>query len=236
MVKGHEDEIFDMLFNKDELTWQTIIYDLVKTEQMDPWSINVTLISKKFLEMLKKMQEMDFRISGKMVLAASLLLKIKSDKLLKEDIVALDNLIAGTDEEVYDDVEEIESEEEIEKPLLSPRSPQPRKRKISVYELVDALEKALEGEQRRIHNNPREVQVLIPEKPVDMVQVIKNLHMKIGDIFKKRKKITFTQLMPSPAKEDKIITFLPLLHLETQRVIDMCQREHFGEIEVRLKS
>ena len=35
------------------------------------------------------------------------------------------------------------------KPQIYPRTPQPRKRKVSVFDLVQALEKALEVENRR---------------------------------------------------------------------------------------
>jgi len=48
-------------------------------------------------------------------------------------------------------------------------------------------------------------------------------------------KLTFTQLLPpSGTKEDKIYTFIPLLHLTTQRKVDLSQKEHFGEIEIML--
>ena len=31
-----QDKIFDIIFDKNEITWQTMLYELVKTEQMDP--------------------------------------------------------------------------------------------------------------------------------------------------------------------------------------------------------
>ena len=36
-----QDKLYEMLINEDEITWQSIIYDLIKTEQMDPWDINI---------------------------------------------------------------------------------------------------------------------------------------------------------------------------------------------------
>ena len=47
-------------------------------------------------------------------------------------------------------------------------------------------------------------------------------------------KLTFIKLTPSESKQDKVYTFIPLLHLTNQRKIDMTQYQHFGEIEVKL--
>ena len=49
-------------------------------------------------------------------------------------------------------------------------------------------------------------------------------------------KLTFSQLVPSQEKEDKVFTLIPLLHLTTQRKIDLDQEEHFGEINIILNT
>ena len=50
-------------------------------------------------------------------------------------------------------------------------------------------------------------------------------------------KLSFSKLLPPRAKkEDKVFTFIPLLHLTNQRKIDLEQREHFGDIEVFLRT
>jgi len=238
----NEDRIFSLLFKEDELTWQTIIYDLVKTEQMDPWDINISLIADKFITMLHKMKEFDFRISGKMILAAALLLKIKSDKLMKEDITALDNLINTTDEplefiEELQDFAGIFTNQREEQPPLIPRTPQPRQRKVSVYDLVEALEKALTIETKRQYQRRNNAPTIKPpEKGKDMTLLINDMYKKIRKLFSPRKTITFDQLIPSNTKEDKVYTFIPLLHLDTQRKIDLIQKEHFGTITVKLNT
>ena len=84
--KQHHETILDLLTEKDEVTWQSMIYDLVRTEQMDPWDIDVSKLTKVYIETLKKLQQINFRITGKVVLAAALLLKIKSSRLVGRDI------------------------------------------------------------------------------------------------------------------------------------------------------
>lgn len=237
IAQNNEDRIFSILFQEDELTWQTIIYDLVKKEAMDPWNINISVIADKFLKMLNKMKEMDFRIGGKMVLAAATLVKLKSDKLMKEDIVALDALLHQGEEEFLDNLDEIEEMMERPKnPTLVPRTPQPRQRKVSVYDLVEALEKALATETRKQFRQQTSTgpEVKAPPKSTDMTQIINSLHDKIKKKFSISKTITFDQLIPSDTKEDKVYTFIPLLHLDNQRRIELLQKEHFGNINIKV--
>ena len=105
----HHDQVLEIIFDKDDITWQSMLYELVRTEQMDPWDIDVSLLAQRFLEMLKTLKETDFRVSGKIILAAAILLKLKSSRLLNEDISNLDRLFAQTDEEeegLLDDLKE----------------------------------------------------------------------------------------------------------------------------------
>ena len=96
--------------DEDEVTWQTILYNLVKKEGMDPWDVNVSQLAQKFLKTVKEMQETDFRLSGKVVLAAAILLKMKSVRFVEEDLLELDRIIASTEEmsqdEFYEELEQ----------------------------------------------------------------------------------------------------------------------------------
>lgn len=238
----HHEQILQILSNKDEITWQSIIYDLVKSEQMDPWDVDVSLLTKMYIETLKKLKELDMSLSGKVVLASALLLKIKSKRLLKEDIENLDNLLSGRDEDALYE-EESAAEPEGQRPSkpdslsLIPKTPQPRKRKVSVFELVDALRLALDTDRKRI-NRVRPVEMEVPEKTWDISQAMKNVYNNIVSFFTggSQGKLTFSHLTPSREKKDMILTFLPLLHLANQRKVDLIQEEPFGEIEVRLNS
>jgi segregation and condensation protein A len=241
--EGPQDRIFSILFKEDELTWQNIIYDHVRVEGMNPWDIDISEIAHKFLGLLKKLREMDFRISGKVVLASALLLKLKSDRLLEDDIAAFDNLMSSVDDpgELLDELALDDSgpkREKILAPGLMPRTPQPRKRKVSVYDLIGALEKALEVEWRRpVYVEPK-VKIRMPEKFVDMGELIQDVFHKVEAYYgepAKPSRLTFSQLIPSDSKEDKVYTFIPLLHLENQRKVDMYQEIHFGEIEIDMR-
>lgn len=232
--KENHEKIFSILFNEDEITWKDIIYNLIKTEQMNPWDINVVLIAEKFLKTLEEMKKLDFRISGKIILAAAFLLKIKSDKLLTEDLAFFDDLINDNPEEFLD---ELEAPQEFiaDTPTLSIKTPQPRKRKVSVYDLVEALEKALEtGVKRSIKNHYIKKPQLKIEKKKDISVVITEVYEKIKETLKNVENVTFSQLTPGEDRHDKVFTFIPLLYLEAQKKIFLNQLEHFGEINIDL--
>jgi len=238
--KEPHEQVFDMLFNKDEVTWQAILQETVKSEQMNPWDINISSLTKKYIEMIKQLKELDFRVSGKVLLAAAILLKIKSNKLVGEDIEYLDRLIHEQDEEEllnFEEDLEPRAEEDMPKNLI-PRTPQPRKRKVSIYDLMGALEKALEVKRRRVLKSIPPMNVEIPKKNRDISDIIKEIYGKIKVFFweNKKNRLTFSKLIPEGAtKEDKIYTFVPLLHLTNQRKVDLFQQQHFGEIDILLK-
>jgi len=232
------ERIFQLLYEQDEVTWQSLLYELVKKEQMNPWDVDITALTKRYIETIKELKELDFRISGKVLLAAAILLKIKSNRLLNEDLSELDRLLTQEEELIDElDLEQPQRVNEEKHPII-PKTPQPRKRKVSVFDLVKALEKALEVKQRRVLNSIPPMDVKIPERKKDISQIIKEVYGKIKVFFSinSQKSLTFSQLVPSKTKEDKIFTFIPLLHLTTQGRVTLNQEQHFGEIEIILKS
>ena len=235
----HE-RIFNIILSKaDEITWQSILYELVKTEQMDPWDIDVGTMTQKYIDMLRTLKEHDFRISGKVLLAAAILLKMKSTKLVGEDLTELDKLLIGIEEEVeelgFDETSSIPKIGDI--PALIPRTPQPRKRKVSIFDLVDALERALEVKKRRLLNSIPPLNLEAPKKKRDITQIIRDVYGKIRSFFITAigSKLTFSKLLPSESKEDKVYTFIPLLHLAQQNKIELIQDAPFGEISILMK-
>jgi len=233
------DQIYELLINKDEITWQTLIYDLIRSEQLNPWDIDISILTKRYIETLKKLKEANFFISGKILLAAALLLKIKSEKFINEDFVNFDNLLypQSLDElGLYDDAPNPYLN--YEKPELTIRTPLARKRKVTINDLMSALQKALEVNKRKVMRRLREeeITVPIPEKKIDISALIKNIYNKIVEFFKyKKETLTFTKLVQSEKKEDKILTFIPLLHLDNEEKINITQNEPFGEIFIEIK-
>ena len=247
-----QDKIFSILTNKDSVSWKTLIFGVIQESKMDPWDVNVSLLTKQYLKMIKRMQGFDFLIGGKVLLAAAFLVRLKSTKLVNEDLMEFDRLIADTQKseeeflgEFYDDLESDLASgyadnpaPEPEQPLLVPRTPQPRKRKVSVYDLVNALQKALEVHERKVFREMESPTMTAPEKKRDITEIIMDIYERIRSFFSKGsgKKLTFRNLIPSENKEDIIQTFVPLLHLShaSKRKINLIQKKHFGEIRIEL--
>ncbi len=235
-----QDEIFEMLLKEEEMGWKTILFDLVESEQMDPWDINITLLTQKYIQVIKEMKEHDLKISGKMILAAAILLKIKTTQLVDKDIVKLDRFFKN-EESLYEVEEMIEQGmgEEAKKkdkfPLI-PRNPQERNRKVSIHDLVKALQHALET-KKKILAKMRPVKFAMPSRKVDIMEVIRDVFHKLEYYSEKEEgsKISFNRLVPPRASRlEKVFTFVPLLHLENHHKVEMEQAKSFDEIFVTL--
>ncbi len=240
--KNSEEQILEMLMDEEQITWRSLLFELIKTEQMDPWNINISQLSQRYLKAVENLKEHNFRVSGKVILAAAILLRIKSHKLLDEDIENLDRLIKLGEEdleelgeEFFEEMPQAFEKDKPEFPALSPRLPQPRVRKVSVYDLVNALQKALEVKQRRVNRQIKDLeQIEIPKKKIDIGDAIKDIYLKIRKYLSNKPRVTFSQLVNSENKEDKVYTFIPLLHLSNQRRVELEQEDHFGEIDIYL--
>ena len=235
-----QEQIHDLLFNR-EIGWQEIIYDLINTEQLDPWNINIIILTDKYLVKISELEEADFFVSSKVLLAASLLLRIKSEILLNKYIKSIDEILFGKKEDKKYISERIELDEEI--PLLIPRSPMPRFRKVTLKELIESLNKAIGTENRRIKkeiinkNALMESSFSLPKRKFNIKSKIKELYSRLFIHFNKnndKKKISFTEFVGN-SKEEKIISFSPLLHLESQKKVWLEQEAHFEEIYIWLK-
>lgn len=230
------DRLLEVLIKEEEFGWQEFIYELIREEKMDPWDIDISLLVKRFLQVFKKAKEINFKIPGKIILACAILLRMQSKAILETGIQQLDALFGATPEE-YEDLNEgtvITSAMLAEKPRLIPRIPQPRKRKVSVYDLIKALEKALEVEERR----KRRVVFIPPPKRKSVFNIsdlIKKIYSYIKKLSKKKKEIYFDELLPKKDKKEIIYTFLPLLYLETDNKIDIYQDKSFGDIKIKLR-
>jgi segregation and condensation protein A len=234
-----QEQIHGILFNR-ELGWQEIIYDLINTEQLDPWDINISLLADKYLERIENMPEVDFFVSSKVLLAASLLLRIKSEILLNKYLKSIDEILFEKKELKKHTLERIELDEDI--PELVLRTPLPRFKKVTLKELMESLGKAITTENRRVNkvilnsNAVRETSFSLPKKTFKLKDKIREIYSKIYSHFtinESQHKISFNQFALS--RDEKLISFSPLLHLEHQKKLWLEQEAHFEEIYIWLE-
>jgi segregation and condensation protein A len=235
-----QSQFYDLIIS-GEVSWQAIIYDLVKTEQLDPWDIDLGILAEKYREVIQAMEEADFFISSKVLLACSLLLRLKSELLLNKYLQDLDDLIynrINEDKKKYA-FERIEIDED-ELPVLVPKTPLARSRRVTLKELMSALSQAIDTENRRIKREIRDIQagknaiVVMPKSSrIPLKSLISTVYNKIKSILahpekKEIKKITYSDI--SKTREEKLAHFLPILHLSNQDRLYLEQEKHLEEI------
>lgn len=235
-----QNQVHDILFNR-ELGWQEIIYDLINTEQLDPWNIDIIVLTEKYLEKINDLDETDFFVSSKVLLAAALLLRIKSEILLNRYIKSIDEILFGKKEIKKYSMERIELDEEI--PELVLKSPMPRFRKVTLKELLESLNKAIITENRRIKktilnkNALRESSISLPKRRTSIKDKIKEIYDNLHIHFKDNQgthKVPFSEFV-NQTKDERIESFSSLLHLDNQGKVWLDQKNHFGEIHIWLK-
>ena len=238
--KVSQEQIHDILFG-NSLSWQAIIYDLINTEQLDPWDIDISLLANRFMERVQKLEEANFVISSKVLLAAAILLRMKSEILLDYELPSLDDMLFGKKEEKKYTQERIELDEEI--PQLIAKTPLPRFRRVTLEELMNALGKAINTENRRIRKivaskqQEYETAMFLPKSQINIKERIKEAYSKLKEIFKNRQeKLSFSEFAKGNSNDDKITSFVPLLHLDNQDRVFLEQEKTFDEIYIWLKS
>ena len=233
-----QEQIHDLLFD-DRLSWQAIIYDLINTEQLDPWDIDLSILAQKYIVRVRELEEANFFISSKVLLAASLLLRLKSEILLNKDLPSLDDVLYGKKDEKKYNQERIELGEDV--PELIPRTPLPRFKKVTLQELIQALSQAISTETRRIKRvlvlkqHELEAHLPIPKRLFNLQEKISSLYSKLKKRFvNSDERVAFSSL-DAVTPEERLITFVSLLHLDNQQKIWLEQDGHFEEIWVLLK-
>lgn len=237
-----QDQVYDLLLNK-EIGWKEIIFDLINTEQLDPWDIDIGALADKFFKRMEDYENIDFFISSNVMLAASLLLRIKSEIILNKYIKNIDSILFGREDEEKktSSFERIELDEDI--PDLFPKSPMPRYKKVTLNELIESLNKAINTENRRIkktivnQNALRQAGISMPKNAVGIKGSLNSIKGKIiahFDANVSHKKISYTNFI-GEGKSERALLFFPLLQLETNGDIWLDQEETFSEIHIWLK-
>ena len=215
--------------------WRDVIKIL--TEDMDPWNIDLVLLSQRFSNYLDEMKQKDLKIPGKMILVAAIIYRLKSD-VLKENEEEKQEELNLLEEDAFSPelaptpVNEDRIELNIRRISLPPiRLPvkKPVKRKVSLYELINALDKALKTRKRR---EVKEV-FNLDLKDFDITETIEEVYEKIIAHLEKEDKTFFSKLLPEEhTPEEKIRILQSLLHLAFEGRIYCWQEKPFDEIHI----
>lgn len=239
--KINQNQVYDLITG-GEVSWQEIIYDLIRTEQLDPWDLDISLLAEKYLDKIRQLEEESFFVSSKVLLACSLLLRLKAELLANRFIQGLDEALYGKQDAKKYEYERIHLDED-EIPILVPKTPMARFKRVTLQELMGALNKAIETENRRIKKEIKfrqaEKAALVVMPRMDKVPLkdrISAAFSKLKSFIspeEKRHRMPFSTLAPS--RTEKLAAFLPVLHLSNQEKIYLDQEKHFDEFFMMLE-
>jgi len=185
-------------------------------------------------------------------LAAALLLRIKSDFLLNKHLKTIDEILFGKKQKKESIIEPIEIDED-NLPILVPKTPLPRFKKVTLNELIEALDKAIKTESRKIKKevNLKRAKKLseidFPEfRRINLKDRVRTLYAKVLTVLKQSKKqkinpeiildkIKYSKLIGTE-REERLACFLPLLHLSNSKKLWLDQENHLDEISIFLYS
>lgn len=237
-----QEQVQDLLFNR-ELSWKEIIFDLIYTEQLDPWDVDISLLTDKFMVRIDDFEELDFFVSSQVLLAASLLLRIKTERILSHYVKGIDDILFGekNEEKKKYVLERIELDEDI--PDLIPKSPMPRYKRVTLNELIESLNKAIVTENRRIkktivnQNALRETGISLPKREFSISSKMKTLQGRLVahfDANESHRKIHYDKFIGDD-KEERALSFFPLLQLEMNGEVWLEQENVFDDVHIWMK-
>ncbi len=202
-------------------TWKELLIELVSTEQMDPWDIDVGIVAQKYLALIKGMQSMDLRVPANVVLAAALLLRFKSENLTVED------------EPEADTFEETALRDEV-LPELVFRVNRPRRRRMTLDELMKSLEDVIRKGRKTPPPRAFLPPLLIEVPELDMDQKMQKIYDKVVSLKDAEGIVLFSNLLEERSAEQIARHLLPVLHLVQEHKIHAWQDRFFGEIFIRV--
>ena len=225
-----------------------ILVQLAEKGDIDPWDIDIIDVTNKYLNALDKSPRENLLNAGRAIFFASVLLRLKSDILLN---LSNETLISSQQTENFFPEDDLLNQDGVQLDLSKLESfivrsslgKQQRKRKISLSDLIFALQQAEEEEERRalrakmradrawtIDASELPENVLEIAHEEDLEEVAGKVEAIIQEHLTDEKPITLSFV--SEILNSKTTPFLALMFLaHTQKVV-LEQKEFYGEVFV----
>jgi segregation and condensation protein A len=212
-----------------------MLVDLVLRDEMDPWDIDIVSLSNRFLEEVRRMVKINLRLSGKTLLTSSILLRMKSDNLMPEENGH--NGHNGHEDYGWDDGAYYE-DVSYNIPSLPVPLRRRAERKVTLFELIEALQRALNEEMIRKNFPPRpraKPKLIIKVDEETLREKILSLYDRVLELTKLHEVVRFSELLHETNRMHIVELLLYLLYLDSQGKITVWQKELFGEIFITMR-
>ena len=231
-----------------------ILVQMAKSGKIDPWNVDIVDITDKYLAHLFQLKSQNLRLTGRTLLFAAILLRLKSNVLEGIDASQFEDTpqdeLDYTDDD-WDDMMEADSEistnnvislDEVLQRRTSVRLNRSRMvnlkdliKQLQFYEELDrkqALKNAHERAKRRVRSYAR----LTPDDIVNLAhdeyieKSVDVLRENLERIFATEEKVELKTL--TLLGMDKISAYIALLFLSAESDIDLVQEEFYGDLYV----
>lgn len=224
-----------------------LLLHLIKQSNIDIYDIEISEITKQYLDYINKMEELNINVASSYIVMAAELMEIKSKSLLPkkeeeteeedEEVISKENLINKLIEyKKYKEMAPSFKTLEAERQNIYIKSPEKlnnyldeivvKNEDTSVDDLVDAFKKFLE---RKNLEKP------ITTKITNKEYSVKERKQNIKNILKEKKKVLFTELFEENNTGFIIVTFLSILEMTKEKEIIIKQDTNFSNITIELK-
>lgn len=216
-----------------------ILVELSQAGKIDPWDIDIVQLTDSFLGRVAELKKMDLRISSRTLLYSAVLLRMKSSGIFgieKEEVVELDS----------DFFDELDFPEPDEFPI--PKLPVRRvsTRPVTLNELILELKKAentlSRKNEKKKARQAAEGHNLLAGPQLTTGDILGIAHeeaissrlsliwARLVELFMNHPVVTFSIFLE--ASEDRIMDYLSLLFLASNRKIWLFQDKLFGELYI----
>ena len=244
--------IFDNLEQKNSLQEEgiEILVQMAKNGKIDPWNIDIIDITDKYLSHLFEMKAQNLRATGKTLLFASVLLRLKSNVLEGNDIFDFEDENQDdyeiSDDEIIDNYElptnNVISFDEVLQRRTSVKVN--RNRTVTLKDLIRQLEfyekleqkQSLKQAHERAKRRVRSYANLTADDIVNLAheEFIENsvlaIQSKLEKIFNKEEKVELHELISIGI--NKITAYIALLFLTAEGKCDLEQEEFYSDLYV----
>ena len=224
-------------------TWKEFLIELVNSNQMNPWEVDLIEIANTYLKRVRELRSMDLRIPANVILASALLLRFKADALSLED----------EPEPIEEAIEETHCINE-EIPELIVRANQPRRRKLTLEELIKAVDDVMREQSKPIINPAAPRVFTIELQKEGMNELMRKVYSHAIELKDAENVLLFSELIsrfhtgtpcPGPGNghehglwcygiDNAVRHLMPLLHLVQENKLLAWQDNLFGEIFIRV--
>lgn len=207
-------------------SWKQLLIELVITEKLDPWDIDIVKVSDGFFGMVKQMEKVDFHIPANIILASAILLKYKSNALRMWTEPQMEEVMP---ESIEMDGEEI--------PILSLKPRLPPRGPITLDELIIEMERVIkyddaERPRKQVSNIPAVFEFPVPD--YDIEAEMHKLYSRMKGEADEEGLVLFSRLVEGKTTQETILTLAPLLHLAQEKAVGLRQDKWWGEIFIKV--